>query len=528
MPCPALIAVALACLQAPPPAATPRSEPPAAAPAAPAAPTPAPVLLPRAAPGDAVAAGIPVPPAAIDGAATTAEGVLTLNGPGAVLHTGRAAGAGDFRIRAAMALVDKRAGNAGVVLGTSLVSLDAPLGRIGHKGALFFGSLDSIEGTEKTIRPGAAFDFEMVRTGTLLRVLVNGEQVLSSEVPAAPLGRILLRGGTGALQVSALTMDGDVFLAPRPVPLWMAAGTEWDEHFDPALLAGTGALHAFCTAVTSAEDGSDRTAILHRASRDGGVTWSPSARVTPAGEPLAGRPVPFSLADGTARVLYQAIGPLAKRDTRSTLRVATLGTDGAWTTAPCTVRGLPDDLAGVRLSVASAAAGAVGARVAAVTVDDTGAPHLRWLESADGLTWTAGPATEKPAADLVSSGGQSLFRSAASENGMATIAVTAPGWSDARTAKGLIGTSQRPALLALPGDRWLALVAQPRPPYTLEMFGRRGQEDWARLWPLHDAATGAACAAMADGHPVALLEAGETGRRETISFVRLEAGNPAN
>jgi hypothetical protein len=60
------------------------------------------------------------------------------------------------------------------------------------------------------------------------------------------------------------------------------------------------------------------------------------------------------------------------------------------------------------------------------------------------------------------------------------------------------------------------------------MFGRRGQEDWARLWPLHDAATGAACAAMADGHPVALLEAGETGRRETISFVRLEAGNPAN
>lgn len=524
MPCPALIAVALACLQAPPPAAAPKPEPPAVAPAPPAAP----ILVPRPAPGDAVAAGIPVPPAATDGAATTADGVLTLNGPGAVLHTGRAAGAGDFRIRAAMALVDKRTGNAGVVLGTSLVSLDAPYGRLGHKGALFFGSLDSIEGTEKVIRPGAAFDFEMVRTGTLLRVLINGEQVLSSEVPAAPLGRIMLRGGTGALQVSALTMDGDVFLAPRPVPLWMAAGTEWDEHFDPALLAGPGALHAFCTAVTSAEDGSDRAAILHRASRDGGVTWIPSVRVTPAAEALAGRPVPFVLADGTARVLYQTIGPLAKRDTRSTLRVATLGTDGTWTTAPCTVRGLPDDLVGVRLSVGSAADGAAGARVAAVTVDDTGAPHLRWLESSDGLAWTAGPATEKPAADLVASGGQALYRSASSENGMATIPVAAPSWADARTGKGLIATSQRPGLLALPGDRWLALVAQPRPPYTLEMFGRRGQGDWSRLWPLHDAATGAACAAMADGRPVALLEAGETGRRETISFVRVEAGDPAN
>ncbi len=523
MPCPALIAVAVACLQAPPPPA------PSAAPPTPAATKPAepPILVPQPAPGDAVAGGVVVPPAAVDGPATTADGVLALNGPAAVLHTGRAAGAGDFRIRAAMALVDKRVGNAGIVIGTSLVSLDAPYGRIGHKGTLFFGSLDSVEGTEKVVRPGAAFDFEMVRTGTLLRVLINGDQVLSSEVPAAPLGRILLRGGTGALQVSAMTMEGDVFLAPRPVPLWMAAGTEWDEHFDPALLANGDALHAFCTAVTSADDGSDRAAVLHRASRDGGTTWSASARVTPAGEPIAGRPVPFALEDGAVRVLYQSIGPLAKRDTRSALRVATLGADGAWTTAPCTVRGVPEDLAGVRLSVGSSATGAPGARAAVCTLDASGAPHLRWLESTDGITWTAGPATEKAAADLVSSAGLALFRTASSENGMATIPVGAASWSEATTATGLIPSGQRPALLALPGDHWLALVAQPKPPYALEMFGRRAQGEWSRLWPLHDAATGAACAAMAGGHPVALMEAGETGRRETISFVRLVTETPA-
>lgn len=521
MPCPALIAVAIACLQAPPPVAAPAAPP--AVPQSPAATKPAdpPILVPQPAPGDAVAAGVVVPPAAVDGPATTADGVLTLNGPAAVLHTGRAAGAGDFRIRAAMALVDKRVGNAGIVLGTSLVSLDAPYGRIGHKGALFFGSLDTVEGTEKVVRPGAAFDFEMVRTGTLLRVLINGDQVLSSEVPAAPLGRILLRGGTGALQVSALTMEGDVFLAPRPVPLWMAAGTEWDEHFDPALLAGGDALHAFCTAVTSAEDGSDRAAILHRASRDGGTTWSASARVTPAAEPVAGRPVPFTLPDGAVRVLYQAIGPLAKRDARSTLRMATLGADGTWTTAPCTVRGVPDDLVGVRLSVGSSAGGTAGARVAACTLDATGAPHLRWLQSTDGTAWTAGPATEKASADLVASAGLALFRTASSENGMATIPVGAAAWADAAPAPGLVPTSQRPALLALPEDRWLAMVAQPKPPYALEMFGRRAAGEWSRLWPLHDAATGAACAAIAGGVPVALIEAGETGRRETISFVRL-------
>jgi hypothetical protein len=305
----------------------------------------------------------------------------------------------------------------------------------------------------------------------------------------------------------------------------MAAGSEWDEHFDPALLAAGGTLHAFCTAVTSAADGTDRTAILHRSSPDGGNTWTPSARVTPASEPLASRAVPFTAPDGRVRVLYQTLGPLSPRDAASTLRVATLGADGTWSTAPAAVQGLAAELVRVRLSTGSGGVAGGGVTAALCAIEPDGTPRLRWLTSADGLAWKAGPAAPDASADLVTDGAMSLFRSKSSPSGLSTVP-TGGDWATATPAEGFASTGLRPGLATLPGGATLAFVPQVRVPYALVMYGRpRPGAPWAPLWNAHDAASGASAAAVVGGKPVLLLEAGEAGRRETVSFLRIDAND---
>jgi hypothetical protein len=101
---------------------------------------------------------------------------------------------------------------------------------------------------------------------------------------------------------------------------------------------------------------------------------------------------------------------------------------------------------------------------------------------------------------------------------------TGGDWKTATVAAGLPGSQLRVGLVALPGGASLAFVPQVRSPYALAMYGQaRADAPWAPLWNAHDAASGASSAVLVGGKPVILLEAGETGRRETVSFLRVEA-----
>lgn len=455
--------------------------------------------------------------------------IVTVTGKSAHLWSGRAVGAGAFRMHAKLELPVKSGTGAGLRLGSSIFGFDGPGGRCFSEGPFFLGSLDIVDASEKAVREGVPFELDVVRDGTWLEVTLNGERMYRAQIDNAPIGRIGLTAGSGELRVVDWWIEGDFTAWNPPASLWTVTDDRVDEYADPVLVSGAGgALHAFATGVTTLEQDqnrvTDRFETFERV-RDAAGAWSESKSVLGAG---IARVAAWSDPAGPRMVAIRRAANAAPR------AIVLEHTASGWLEKPLAIDGVPDAEVGALLAerlparagstfdgrravpLAFPADAAAQLGVMMLVEGDAGAP---WRMSAVGPFERIAFMTVPECTVALGVQGKAIaaVRRSAGEWG-APIAWSMP-WNPSVTAS-MVAHGARAELLSGAARRETGVKRA-----VLDAGATAWRDAPNELWPAQVGAISSV--ALPDGRTAVLFEGGERARREHILFGVLDAPAPA-
>ena len=238
----------------------------------------------------------------------TSDGALVIEGTRTVLWAPVEPGREDFTATFELMLAQLSGSGAGVRLDSSVFGLDGPGEELYTAGPLFSGGGAPIPESGGKVRAGVPVEVVVVRTGEWIECRVNGETVMRSQVGVAPIGRIGIWAGRGAVAVGSFVVDGARTRAIPADPVWSAGGDVWDEVSLPSIAAlGDGTLLASGSGVRSDEQGKDVRRILVR-SRDASGTWGESRVAGP--DDLPGSDSTLIADEGAVHLMVQSGGAL--------------------------------------------------------------------------------------------------------------------------------------------------------------------------------------------------------------------------
>lgn len=211
------------------------------------------------------------------------------------LFGNRDIGTGDFRVHARLSLSKLDATGASFQMGESHFGFDGPNSEFYLAGALAGGHHIPIRPTHSRIVADAWFDFDVVRRGSEIRFLIDGQAVhtIRSFVPIgtigftfSPLGRVAPVETENVLRVRDFSATGDLHppgkIEPRgfSIPL-IDLAYETDRQVlvdrEPGQYLGhptTVLLEDGKTIIAVYPKGHGRGAIVMKKSTDGGLSWS--------------------------------------------------------------------------------------------------------------------------------------------------------------------------------------------------------------------------------------------------------------
>ena len=456
---------------------------------------------------DALWARKPATPRSVDGA-------LVVEGQRTVLWAPVEPGTGDFTATFELMLPELSASGAGVRIDGSVFGVDGPNGEMYTGGPMFSGGAMAIPESGGKVRAGVPFEVKVSRTGEWIECLVNGEMVMRTQVGAAPVGKIGIWAGRGAIAVGSFKVEGSFRRTAPAEIVWSAGGEVWDEVSLPAAAAlADGRLLVSGIAVRSDEQGKDVRRVLVRA-RDGSGAWGQSRPAGP--DDLSGNDATLIADAGTAHLLVQA-GPSLKA-------IQSADGGGSWS-APKDVA-LPSPRSrlaghGIRVQVES---GALLCVPVSVPVEGGGRSVALVRSTDGGASWVAGGPVVEPvdAPAVVGLGGSKVaiigVRPNMDGRWIWTSEDAGATWGAPMKCAGLDpGTTRACAWRQPDGSLRLSESAR-RPPNALRIWrSDDGGATWTEQAPLQQTPAGACGVAVApDGTAWIAHEGGDFARREHV------------
>lgn len=209
---------------------------------------------------------------------TSADG-LTAQGTGRFLYAAKSVSAGDFQIKARLKLERLEGTAASFEIGESHFGFDGRGGSLFAEGPLFGSAAKNVGKAGALIKPGAWFEFEVLRAGAVTRFLLDGREIHRLDGWTGPAGRVGFRPWRNRLTLRSFALSGTLG-EPPPLPtpfghpLFVSGQDGYHTYRIPALaVTPKGTVLAFCEGRKSGGgDSGDIDTVLKR-STDSGATW---------------------------------------------------------------------------------------------------------------------------------------------------------------------------------------------------------------------------------------------------------------
>lgn len=432
-------------------------------------------------------------------------------------HSTVCIGTGDFRLEATVLFDESALRGAGIVFDGGAVVLDDPEWAAVLTGSLFGGGRFPLEAARPTsAQPGAPITVEVVRSNGMLTVALNGDIVGELGLKDIPIGRVGFELAGGAMRVLSARAEGDITSAPRPVALFTGADGDIDEYREPAIATDGRDVLVTAIAVSSNEDGSERTALHARRVDSEGKAGE--ARVIDLGD---ARPDRVALGyDGKRwQLLVQELAP--RRLVKTLRRFESI--DGVAFTEAARIES-PDPLQimpGAMLSMPGTDAGdAPSLRIGATVVRD-GAPTAAFVVGTPDPVgaWSLQAAGTEPGCDPIAvDATRSVVRMPR------TLERSVRGTGTSIGAAGYEGGPQTAALILNRGETVVLAQCDAIHPNVLRrMRSDDGGANWRRGATIWGGPAGNACAVLLDTPRHAVAEGSTSKPAETPNPVRGEA-----
>lgn len=497
---------------------------------------------------------------------TQSSGALVNGGCYNFLHAGKRIGRGDFHISIRLSLSDPE-GARFIFQGNNHLLFANDNGDMVLDGPLFEGD-NRILGPSP-LKRDTAFVFEVLRSGTEIVFLVDGEQIASQSYESETFGAFGLTPSLGRWEVAIclsvtemrvidFRAEGELFplhAAPPSVELFRQEGDGYHTFRIPAIVRSlSGTLLAFAEGRKNGLGDSGDIDVVLKRSYDKGETWEPLQVVADSGVDTIGNPAPVVDRDTgfiwlalTSNDGDASIGDINNGRNSRDAWITHSEDDGATWTSPeiinDTAKG--EDWRWIATGPGHGIQLADGVMV--IPCDHSIGPaadewfsHVMFSDD-HGQTWTLGGTVpggygdESTVAERLDASLMLNFRSRLGKNRRAYAISTDRGqsWSEALTALALIEPVCEGSLLRLDHGTWEAdasggaVLAFSNPASTRrEVMGIHLSRDGGETWPLfewvHPGPAGYSdMVELADGGIGLLYEKGWLWYSETITFARL-------
>lgn len=221
---------------------------------------------------------------------TRDEGFMECQGINNHLYAGAGLGSGDFRVQARLSLKAFDSTAASFFLNNDLFGFDGRGRKFFVQGPLY-GRTEFVADATEWIMAGDPFDFEVVRKGSFLTFLINGEEVCRRKYHKGPVGIYGFRPWRGGLKMYAFSASGR-FEEELPFQAVYVGGEDgYHTYRIPSLLVTSkGTLLAFCEGRKKGRSDSGDIDLLLKRSTDGGETWSGQKVIWDDGPNTCGNP----------------------------------------------------------------------------------------------------------------------------------------------------------------------------------------------------------------------------------------------
>jgi hypothetical protein len=140
---------------------------------------------------------------------TPGEGGLVCHGMDNFLIAGKAVATGDFRIRARLKLDQLNSSGASIMIGGNHFGFDGSGKKLFIEGPAF-GPTRMLGDAGKFITPGKSFDVEVIRKGTTLSLLIDGEIIHSGDDKLDQVCSIALRPHRATMRLYDFSANGNM------------------------------------------------------------------------------------------------------------------------------------------------------------------------------------------------------------------------------------------------------------------------------------------------------------------------------
>jgi hypothetical protein len=209
------------------------------------------------------------------------------------LYAGKDLGPGDFRILARLALERMEGTAASFTLNDSHLLFDARGNKLAIEGPLFAGRKLLPAAATLQIKPGQAFDLEIVREQGNTRFLIDRQEILRMNNWDGPASQIGLRPHRNRMTLEQFEIQGNLVVPPMPFgqPVFTSGQDGYYGYRIPALaVTPQGTVLAICEGrKKSFSDAGDIDLVCKR-STDNGKTWSPMQVICDDGGNTCGNP----------------------------------------------------------------------------------------------------------------------------------------------------------------------------------------------------------------------------------------------
>lgn len=209
------------------------------------------------------------------------------------LYAGKDLGPGDFHISARLSLQRLQATAATFTMNDSHLGFDGRGNKLFIEGPLFQGQRLCPSAVKTQIKPGQAFDLEIVRVKGATRFLIENQEILRLESWDGPVVRIGLRPHRNRMTLQRFEIQGNL-VAPTPpfgTPVYTSGQNGYFGYRIPAITVTIkGTTLAFCEGRKHSFGDAGDIDLLVRRSTDHGKTWSPQQIVWDDGGHTCGNP----------------------------------------------------------------------------------------------------------------------------------------------------------------------------------------------------------------------------------------------
>lgn len=222
----------------------------------------------------------------------TAEGLESPQGA-VFLFAGKDLGPGDFRISARLKLQRMEGTAASFTMNDSHLGFDGRGNKLFIEGPLFSGQKLLPEAANLQIKPGQAFDLEIVRVNGITRFLIDQHEILRMENWNGLAERIGFRPHRNRITLQRFEIEGNLVAPKQPLgtPVFTSGQDGYYGYRIPALAVTTkGTVLAICEGRKHSFSDAGNIDLVLKRSTDNGKTWSPMQVIRDDGANTAGNP----------------------------------------------------------------------------------------------------------------------------------------------------------------------------------------------------------------------------------------------